>query len=335
MRPVVRYLSLALIVAFGCACLPPLACTQILRLSELNTEQIRALNRQKTVVLFPGGILEEHGPYLPAYTDGFADAAFTQELARAIVARPGWTVVVFPQIPLGHNGANAIGSHYVFPGTYTVRHATLRAVYMDLASEFGEQGFRWIFLIHNHGDPDHNRALDEASDYFHDTYGGAMVHLFGLKPVMECCGNAAKLLTPEQLMEDGLTVHAGVEEASQMVFLRSDLVGAGLQDAPSWTGHSFEDLYNNARKPNWPGYFGAPRYASAALGARDFLDQTRVLNQTALQILDGLDWRKIPRFADDVNPRDAQGQAEAALNERKIEKKQLDWMRAHGVPATP
>ena len=29
--------------------------------------------------------------------------------------------------------------------------ATLRAVYMDLANELGEQGFRWVFLVHNHG----------------------------------------------------------------------------------------------------------------------------------------------------------------------------------------
>jgi creatinine amidohydrolase len=40
---------------------------------------------------------------------------------------------------------------------------------VDLSSEFGEQDFRWIFVIHNHGDADHNRALDEASDYFRDT----------------------------------------------------------------------------------------------------------------------------------------------------------------------
>ena len=46
---------------------------QILRIGEMNTQQIRALNLQKTVVLIPGGILEEHGPYLPSYTDGYAD----------------------------------------------------------------------------------------------------------------------------------------------------------------------------------------------------------------------------------------------------------------------
>jgi hypothetical protein len=34
------------------------AVAQVLSVAELNTEQIRALDRQKTVVILPGGILE-------------------------------------------------------------------------------------------------------------------------------------------------------------------------------------------------------------------------------------------------------------------------------------
>jgi hypothetical protein len=56
--------------------------------------------------------------------------ALTQELARGIAARR-----FFRRFRWGHNGANAIGSNYSFPGTYTVRHEALRAVYMDLSSE--------------------------------------------------------------------------------------------------------------------------------------------------------------------------------------------------------
>lgn len=55
---------------------------------------------------------------------------------------------------------------------------------MDLADELGGQGFRWVFIVHLHGAPNHSRALDEAGDYFHDTYGGWMVHLAGLDSVL-------------------------------------------------------------------------------------------------------------------------------------------------------
>lgn len=50
---------------------------------------------------------------------------------------------------------------------------------MDVADQLGQQGFRWTVVLHGHGDPTHNRMLDQAGDYFHDTYGGEMVNLFG------------------------------------------------------------------------------------------------------------------------------------------------------------
>ncbi len=211
------------------------ASAQIYQLAELNTRQIQALDRQHTVVVIPGGILEEHGPYLPAYTDGYAIEAFARELSRAIVARPGWTVVVFPQIPIGNDPANTIGAKTVFPGSYPVRMATLRAMYMDLANEFGDQGFRWIFLVHDHGAPNHHQALNQASDYFHDTYGGTMVHLFGLKPVFLCCGTKDEYLSKEARAEEGFTVHAGADETSQLFFLRPDLIAPDFTSAPSLT----------------------------------------------------------------------------------------------------
>src|SRR5580704_18952161 len=155
---------------------------QVLQMIELNTRQIEALDKQKTVVLIPGGILEEHGPYLPSFTDGYVTQAFTDALAKAIVLQPGWTVVVFPQMPLGSDPANTIGELAAFPGSYPVRTATVRQIFMDLGDALGAQGFRWVFLIHNHGAPTNHKALDEASDYFHDSYGGTMVNLFGLMP---------------------------------------------------------------------------------------------------------------------------------------------------------
>ena len=69
--------SAAGLVLAGMILVNPQAAGQILRIGEMNTQQIQALNLPKTVVLIPGGILEEHGPYLPSYTDGYADDAYT------------------------------------------------------------------------------------------------------------------------------------------------------------------------------------------------------------------------------------------------------------------
>jgi len=97
---------------------------QIYHVAQMNTDQIRALDKQKTVVILTGGILEEHGPHLPSFSDGFSNEWLAQKLAEAIVERPGMSVLLFPTIPLGHGGGNEIGGKYVFPALtrFVVQH---------------------------------------------------------------------------------------------------------------------------------------------------------------------------------------------------------------------
>jgi creatinine amidohydrolase/Fe(II)-dependent formamide hydrolase-like protein len=304
------------------------AYSQILQLAEMNTNQIRLLDRAKTVVLIPGGILEEHGPYLPSFTDGYVDQAVTQEVARAIVTRPGWAVVIFPAVPLGSGGANSIGAKWSYPGSFTVRTETLRAVYMDLASELGEQGFRWIFLTNYHGDPLHARALNQASNYFHDVYGGTMVHLTDLMPVANCCRSEEKLLTPAELAEEGFSVHAGVGEHSLIMFLHPELVAPSYKNAPSLSGKELGDLFRIAGEKDWPGYFGAPRFASPALGARYFSDFVRVESDLVLKILDGLDCRTIPHFSDQFDSDKIPGLRAESEHDRAWQNKEIEWLKS-------
>jgi len=306
---------------------------QVYELADLNTEQIRALDRAKTVVLIPGGILEEHGPYLPSYSDGIFSLAYSRELANAIVSRPGWNVLMFPQIPLGVGGANSLGGKDVFPGSYTVRLSTLRTVYMDLTSTLGEQGFRWIFVVFMHDGPENHLALEQASDYFHDVYSGTMVHLYDLKPIHDCCDTANRMLTGEQLAENGFTVHGGIGEHSEMLFLRPDLVAPAVHSAPSTRAKDFADMVQIARLDGWPGYWGAPRYASAAFGADSFHKIAEKMSGLALQVLDGLEWRKIPRFSDEqiAGIRAAGQQIAGAEYDRKREQRQMEWLKSKNL----
>jgi creatinine amidohydrolase/Fe(II)-dependent formamide hydrolase-like protein len=298
--------------------------------AELNTSQIRALDRQKTVVLLPGGILEEHGPYLPAGTDRILSERLTDELAKGLAARnPTWRVLVFPEISVGASGSNELGGHFVFPGTYAVRPATLRAVFMDLATELGEQGFHWVFIVHVHGAPLHNRALDQAGDYFHDTYGGRMVHLWGLVPVLSGWGQALGSLTDAQKQEEGVSLHAGMDETSLMLYLQPELVDPGYKTAPVVTGHSLKESFAVSGAADWPGYLGSPRLASAAMGERIWKSFAAAAIDQAQKILDGADPAAIPRYADllDKSPL-YQGWIKAATaREQEIEARQRDWGR--------
>ncbi len=328
-----RIASCLICVTLVTAALPiSTAFAQIYHVKEMNTEQIRALDREKTVVLLPGGILEQHGPYLPSFADGYMSERLTQQLADAIVARPGWKALVFPLIPLGNGGANFIGQKYSFAGNYNVRFTTLRVIFMDLATELGEQGFRWVFVVHHHGAPVHHRALDQAGDYFHDLYGGQMVNLVGLAiPVLREVEQ--EVLTEEQREEDGASVHAGTSETSRILFLRPDLVSPAIKGAPSLTGRSWDDLVRMASQKDWLGYFGAPRFASAALGARIWERYSSAVVDLALKILDGFDYHEMPRHGNALKGVAAFDVVEevALEHERSIEGKQREWLRKNSL----
>lgn len=296
---------------------------QVLRVAHMTTDQIRSLDRSRTAVILPGGILEQHGPYLPSFADGYMNERLTQDLAEAIVERPGWKALVFPTIPLGSGGANEIGRRYSFSGTYTIRSATLRAVFMDLATELGEQGFRWIFVVHMHGAPNHNRALDQAGDYFHDTYGGEMVNLWGTG-----FQGSQDLRTEKERLEDGLGVHAGMSETSRIMFLRPNLVSTAVAQAQPHAGQDWEQLERIATSDGWPGYLGSPRLANAAYGAHVWEDLSESLVDLAMRILDGYDYRELQRYGDFMrnSPTNAGIDEDALEHDHEIERRQREWL---------
>lgn len=298
---------------------------QVQHVAQLNTIQIRSLDRVRTAVILPGGILEQHGPYLPSYTDGYINERLAAAVAEAVAARPGWNALMFPVIPLGTGGANEIGRRYVFPGTFAVRSETLRAVFMDWADELGEQGFRWVFIIHGHGAPSHNRMLDQAGDYFHDTYGGRMVHLCGLLPVGVAADQALDTAAREQ---EGLAVHAGAAETGEIVFLRPELVSPLLPQAKSQRADDWTALVRVAREPSWPGYFGVPQLATAQRGARVYRAKEAAVVAYALKILDGTDPRELPRLgvAARDNPVNVAIDADASRRETQMRRKQEAWL---------
>ena len=312
--PLVAFLSLPL----------PLA-AQVRDVRQMTSPELARLDRARTVVILPGGILEEHGPYLPIYSDGYLNQRLADTLAGAIARRAGWTALKFPAIPLGNSGANDIGGKFSFSGTYAVRFDTLRRIYMDLADELGAQGFRWIFVVHLHGAPNHNRALDQAGDYFHETYGGVMVNLTGLMPVFAAIAGPK---SPSVSAADGLPIHAGMDETSWVLWLQPALVRPSFRHAPPQADSTMAGLVDIASQQEWPGYFGAPRLATRRHGAAIWQATSDSLLRIARALLDGTPASTFPRFADVLSssPQDAQLDAASLAAESKREDHQTAWL---------
>jgi hypothetical protein len=159
-----------------------------------------------------------------------------------------------------------------------------------------------------------------------------MVHLTNLM-VPENVAAAPKPTEAEQ-HEDGFSVHAGLWETSAILFLRPDLVSPGFRQAPPQTGSDWADLERLARVPDWPGYFGSPRLATASYGVGSMNSDTPLVD-LALKILDGFDDRQVPRMTDVAakTPANIGIDRDALEREATIERRQREWLAKHPLPA--
>lgn len=268
---------------------------EIFHAAELSVRDFEAIDRDRAVVVIPGGLFEEHGPYLPSFTDGYFNQALADGIAEHLLGE-GYDVLMFPIVPIGSGSPEDFGALAPFSGSYTVRPETLRSIFMDLGSALGDDGFQNIFVVHLHGAPGHNRALLDAADYFDDHYDGQMVPITAL--LYAGGRDEDSVFSAAELEENGLHIHAGAKETSRTLYLQPNLVHADVAEAAPFTAMQTKDLVEIAKAPDWLGYFGSPRLASAAKGKRLVAMRVSATAELASMILDGFDWRSLPNRGD-------------------------------------
>jgi len=109
----------------------------MIRLAERTYEEAARLSRDpKTVIVFPLGAIEEHGPHLPLLVDWLG----AEELARVIapyLRRAGWRPVLVPSLPYG---ASPLAEDW--SGTVSLSTGTLRRVVGEVILGLARHGFR-------------------------------------------------------------------------------------------------------------------------------------------------------------------------------------------------
>lgn len=302
---------------------------QIYYAKELNTEQYKKLDRAKTAVIVSTGVLEEHGPYMPAYTDGYITEQVVDDVAAAVL-RKGWNALVFPIVPIGTDAMNEAAGVRPWPGSFVVRLQTFRAMFMDLADNIGAAGFRQVFVGNDHGSPTHVRMLEQACAYFNETYpDGRMTVLGGFgarssSPELEKLNEQAQgLIGAEARKEEGGGGHADIEETSLMLFLHPHLVDAGYLQAPANT-------WAMIGSDMWLGYLGSPRHSTARYGALRMKVRSERAIAQVYDILDGKTPKPGPIGPTNMNQID-QPHKNILAHDEEQGRKQQEWLDRKGL----
>jgi creatinine amidohydrolase/Fe(II)-dependent formamide hydrolase-like protein len=145
----------------------------MIRLAERTYEEAARLARDpKTVIMFPLGAIEEHGPHLPLLVDWLG----AEELARVVapyLRRAGWRPVLVPSMPYG---ASPLAENWI--GTVSLSTGTLRRVVVEIIRGLSRHGFRRFVLTNYQADPGHLRAMAlikrsaERRDRMHVLFAG-------------------------------------------------------------------------------------------------------------------------------------------------------------------
>ena len=261
-------IALAVLGSSTCAGRQPAA--RNLQMEDLTWVQVDALDRERTVVILPIGMVEEHGPHLPVGSDSFG-VRYEAERVAERVSKEGWTVLMMPPLNYGQSGANNLGGLLNHPGTYAMRQSTLRSLVADIGAELARNRFKWIFVMNGHGAPSHHVAVNEACDFVSETFHVSMQNVSGLLMADEALQAESRKIaerhfTRDQIASFGIDNHAGTSETSAMLAIRPDLVDPEYVRLPSRNGASIAELRAHARAPGWQGYLSSPAQATAAYG---------------------------------------------------------------------
>lgn len=241
------------------------------RLDNMTLKDLRTLDRDKTVVMIPVGMVEVHGDHLPLGTDNFAVEGSTVAAASWLLDSDAELhVLMLPLIPYGTNPVDDNRPDlFQQAGSVWISRETLKRIVSEVAEHIIRFGFKWVFPMGFHGGPDQSVALDEICSEMRAKNAGLVM----FEPMGYVMAGAEKDITPgiATLLGRPLTtkeevalktsIHASMFETSMMLYLRPDLVHHSYKTLRTIEWREMFEM------PDWPGYIGAgPSHSDAEVG---------------------------------------------------------------------
>lgn len=201
------------------------------RAEEITYPQVQQLERERSIAFVSVSALEVHGPHLPLGMDMFMARWQAEETARRFAeARPDWSVVVYPHLPLGTD-------ELPLPGSMDGHQQTVYRALLAYGASLAKAGFGYAVVTNGHGGPRHASAVEAACRRVSRRFGIemfspsiAVLHGIVSGPRHgQLEANLGRPLTAQE--QEGLLhgEHAGTMETSFALAERPEQVDPGYQ----------------------------------------------------------------------------------------------------------
>lgn len=223
-------------------------------------ENTRTMSREasaNSLIVWPVGAIEQHGPHLPVGTDTFTIEYVTRQAAQQAAATI--SVQVAPTLPFGSSH-----HHLPFGGTMSLStEAYYRTIY-ELTESLIVSGYRKIFILNGHGG-NHELIQLVARDL-------ARVHPVSVAAASYWTIAWDALVKRNAHVDCRFPGHAGAFETSMIMALRPELVHEPLphrEQVTSTDPRGFVRPYRAEHHRAWQaidGYTDSPDRADAEQG---------------------------------------------------------------------
>lgn len=266
----------------------------------MNWKEMKAAGEKKLPVLFPLGVIEEHGPHLPLGSDILWSNYICKEVKQAL-KKKGREALIAPPYYFGVNHCSG-----AFPGSFSLKPETFELVLGEIFCNLHDFGFTEVYCFNYHGDPVHISSIFSAIKKANSELGMnvrfmmeemdlQVYHLDGMEDFLSVFSPQYKVEWFEggDTSEQGLLdIHAGAYETGMLTYMYPELVNTDLAKTLDSYSLTYEKLDKwmeggNSTVEVVPlGYAGNPRgYEAVSSIARELLEVQ--VNAICEKILDG------------------------------------------------
>ncbi len=204
-------------------------------MADMTYIEIENLIKQGAVVLLPIAVIEEHGPHLPLGTDTYLTYSMLKRIQEELNSQ-NVSAAIAPPFYWGINVATS-----GFPGSFTVKVDTMKAVLKDTIECLYRWGFNNVYLLNMHGDYLHSKTIVETVKEIHEissenknTYNiipdffKMRLGLDGSEPYILVQKDEESKSDNDAVKSPYVDIHAGGFETSCMLLDFKDLVNEQL-----------------------------------------------------------------------------------------------------------
>ncbi len=248
---------------------------------DMSWPEVEKAAKEGAIVLMTTAVVEEHGPHMSCGIDTYLGYLMCKLTRRELESR-GIKTVIAPPFYWGVNRTS-----HVFPGTFTVRPETMKALLHDMLASLKSMGFQNIFNINAHGDGLHIRTAIEAIVEAQKSLGLNVRYLMSEEDAKRAglTGNEPFFLvhkSPPMEAEptEYLDLHAGAWETGVVAAFFPEEVNTKAAQALEPTKVTMKEIgewVKDMKKVTPLGYLGDPAKFDAPASRKNVEDSCRMM----------------------------------------------------------